>query len=108
MSPARDHPSGKTSLKARLYGTITLYGWFFQTLSAATIKIFGSHRSLTATKWSQLIFFSLATMMFHFAKKRAKLEFFSILNYQKSAYLIVIVTVLRAQPKLLGIPLMPT
>lgn len=47
-------------------------------------------------------------MMFHFAKKRAKLEILSILNYQKSASLIVIVTILRAQPKLLGIPLMPT
>ena len=47
-------------------------------------------------------------MMFHFAKKRAKLEFISILTYQKSAYLVVIVTILRAQTKLLGIPLMPT
>ena len=47
-------------------------------------------------------------MMFHFAKKRAKLEFLSILIYQKSASLVVIVTILRAQTKLLGIPLMPT
>ena len=108
MSPARDHPSSKTSLKAWLYGTITLYGRLFQVLSTPAIKIFGSHCSLTATKWSQLIYFSLATMMFHFAKKRAKLEILSILNYQKSAYPVVIVTVLRAQPKLLGIPLMPT
>lgn len=58
--------------------------------------LFGLSFSLTATQASQLIFFYLTTMMFHFVKKKAKPRIFSKIYSNKALPQTVIVAVLRA------------